>query len=79
MGDGDYFRGEKASCSEAGYSTPCSAAAKNENLWLAKRQIYHYLYLPKQLVICLLPEVQFKYEALGAHCVYLYLIPLCFQ
>jgi len=57
MWDADYFRGEIAPCSEAGYSTPRSAAAKNEKLWLVKRQIYQYLYLPMQLIICVLPGV----------------------
>jgi hypothetical protein len=37
-----------------------------------QKEIYHYLYLTTQLIICLLPEVYFTYGALGAHFVYLY-------
>jgi hypothetical protein len=37
-----------------------------------QKEIYHYLYLPTQLIICLLPEVYFTYGALGAQFVYLY-------
>ena len=71
MGDGDYFRGERAPCIEAGYPTPCSAAAGNEKLWLA-RDRFTISFTCQHLIICLLPEVYFTYGALGAHCVYLY-------
>jgi hypothetical protein len=73
MGDGEYFRGEKTSCNEAGYSNPCSAAAKNEKLWLATDR-FTISFTCQHLILCLLPEEYFTFGALGAHCVYLYII-----
>jgi len=56
MGGGDYFRGEKAPCSEAGYSIPCSAAAKNEKLWLARGR-FPVSFTCQHSIVCLLTEV----------------------